>query len=46
MEQHLRIGRADEPDLRLLDFRADGIDECLETPFLYIGIVVTHCCMY
>ena len=46
VEQHLRIGCTDEPDLRLLYFRADGIDESLETSFLYVVIVVAHCCMY
>ncbi len=45
MEQHLRIGCTDQPDLRLLCFWTDGIDESLETSFLYIVVVVAHCCV-
>lgn len=36
----------DQPDLRLLCFWTDGIDESLETSFLYIVVVIAHCCVF
>lgn len=47
MEQHLRIGGTDEPDLRLLYFRADGIDESLETSFsiLLLSLLLIVVCI-
>ena len=40
MEQHLRIGSGNQPDLCLFYFRTDSMDKGIKMTFLYIMFVV------
>ncbi len=42
MEQHLRIGCCNQPDLRLLYFRTDSIYKCVKVRLFYVMSVVAH----
>ena len=49
MEQHLRIGSGNQPDLRLFYFRTNGMNKCVKVRFSYMMFSVifhsnVYCC--